>query len=81
MVRQAISLTDPCDIDDAGNLLTSAAAYAGSVSSGGTEPTPHSSTPGRWPNPQPPFDDERLEGVRLTSLFANCSRQHHPEHS
>jgi hypothetical protein len=46
MLRQAISLKDPCMIDgyyfnnDGGNLLTSAAAYPTAVSSGGITQTP-----------------------------------------
>jgi hypothetical protein len=39
-IRQAISLDDPCLIDDAGNLLTSAAAYPGDVTINGITQTP-----------------------------------------
>lgn len=39
-VQQAISLDDPCMIDDKGNLLTTAAAYPSAVFSGGVPQTP-----------------------------------------
>lgn len=40
MIRQAIAPTDPCMIDDKGNLLTTAAAYPTSISYSGITQTP-----------------------------------------
>jgi hypothetical protein len=40
MIRQAISLDDPCITDDKGNLLTSAAAYPTSITQNGIVQTP-----------------------------------------
>lgn len=40
MVRPAISLADPCMIDDAGNLLTSAAAYPDTITVEGVRQSP-----------------------------------------
>jgi hypothetical protein len=40
IIRQAISVNDPCMTDDKGNLLTTAAAYPTSVSFGGVPQTP-----------------------------------------
>lgn len=40
MIRQAISLQDPCIIDDNGNLLTSAAAYPTTITQNGIVQTP-----------------------------------------
>jgi hypothetical protein len=39
-VRAAAPADDPCVIDDAGNLLTTAAAYPSTIQSGGVEQTP-----------------------------------------
>ena len=40
MIRQAISLDDPCIIDDAGHLLTDASAYPTTVTTAGVSQTP-----------------------------------------
>ena len=40
MIRQAITLQDPCIIDNAGNLLTSAAAYPTTITQNGIVQTP-----------------------------------------
>lgn len=40
MIRKAITLDDPCMIDDKGNLLTTAAAYPSSVTVAGVTQTP-----------------------------------------
>jgi hypothetical protein len=40
MVRPAVSLSDPCMIDDQGNLLTTAAAYPAPISYNGVTQTP-----------------------------------------
>jgi hypothetical protein len=40
MIRQAISLQDPCVIDDTGNRLTSPAAYPTTITQNGVQQTP-----------------------------------------